>query len=251
MVIGGVVGEDGGAVEGAVGLGEVEPAFVAYPFGTLTTDADPDYVGGGVEEVFAEGDEGFVAHFLDEGIDGHGVDKFLVVDSIAIFESHDFRVCINFPNISICTKSRLLFRECVSYRYPDGSSPTVSRETEGGIRSPIAGGLLQNDVLRDIFEVWCCNALAQPLALHLHRSAFSLLMRPLEQTAVVGTAQTLKLYGLMKRSAIPVPIMRTIHSSKFFGFVLATRASSAASIIPSMQLTCSCFGNMDMLFWKG
>ncbi len=74
LVVGGVVGEDGGAVEGAVGFGEVEPAFVAYAGGALAAYADADYVGGRVEEIFAEGDEGFVAHHLDERVDAHGVD---------------------------------------------------------------------------------------------------------------------------------------------------------------------------------
>ena len=56
----------------------------------------------------------------------------------------------------------------------------------------------------------------------------------------------------MNRSAMPVPIMRTIHSSKFCGLVWAlVRASSAASIMPSMQRTWSARGSMLMLFWKG
>ena len=67
-------------------------------------------------------------------------------------------------------------------------------------------------------------------------------------TFVVGTAQTLKLYGLINRSAIPIPEVRTIHSSKFFGFVGETRASIVASIMPSRQLTCSALGNMEILF---
>ena len=49
LVIGGVVGENGGAVEGAVVFREVEPTFVADAFGSLATDADTDNVGGGVE----------------------------------------------------------------------------------------------------------------------------------------------------------------------------------------------------------
>jgi hypothetical protein len=55
----------------------------------------------------------------------------------------------------------------------------------------------------------------------------------------------------MKRSAMPAPIMRMIHSSKFLGFVLATRHSMAASIMPSMHLTWSSLGSMEMLFWNG
>jgi hypothetical protein len=66
-----------------------------------------------------------------------------------------------------------------------------------------------------------------------------------------GTAHTLKLYGLMKALATPSPIVRMIHSSKFAGLLLLTRASSAASIMPSMQTTLSSSGSMEMLFWKG
>lgn len=50
---------------------------------------------------------------------------------------------------------------------------------------------------------------------------------------------------------MPVPIMRTIHSSKSLGLLLETRASRAASIMPSMQFTWSSLGSMEMLFWKG
>jgi hypothetical protein len=75
--------------------------------------------------------------------------------------------------------------------------------------------------------------------------------RGIGRTFVVGTAHTLKLYGLMNRSAIPVPIILTIHSSKSFGFVFATRHSNAASIIPSIHLTWSSFGSIEILFWKG
>jgi hypothetical protein len=50
---------------------------------------------------------------------------------------------------------------------------------------------------------------------------------------------------------MPVPIIRTIHSSNVFGLLFETRASRAASIMPSMHFTWSSFGSMDMLFWKG
>ena len=49
LVVGGVVGEDGGAVEGAVVFGEVEPAFIANSFGPLAADTDANNVSGGVE----------------------------------------------------------------------------------------------------------------------------------------------------------------------------------------------------------
>jgi len=50
---------------------------------------------------------------------------------------------------------------------------------------------------------------------------------------------------------MPTPIILTIHSSKSFGLVFATRASSAASIMPSMHFTWSSLGSMEMLFWNG
>ena len=49
LVVGGVVGEDGGAVEGAVVFREVEPAFVADAFRALASDTDANNVSGGVE----------------------------------------------------------------------------------------------------------------------------------------------------------------------------------------------------------
>lgn len=52
-------------------------------------------------------------------------------------------------------------------------------------------------------------------------------------------------------SAMPSPVIRRIHSSKFLGLVLATRHSKAESIRPSMALTWSSLGSMEMLFWKG
>jgi len=45
LVVGGVVGEDGGAVEGTVFFGEVEPALVTNGGGSLASNADSDDVG--------------------------------------------------------------------------------------------------------------------------------------------------------------------------------------------------------------
>ena len=70
-------------------------------------------------------------------------------------------------------------------------------------------------------------------------------------TFVVGTAHTLKLYGLMKRSAMPTPMVRKMCWSKSWGLVLETRASMAASTKPSMHFAWSSLGSMEMLFWKG
>jgi hypothetical protein len=49
---------------------------------------------------------------------------------------------------------------------------------------------------------------------------------------------TLKLYGRMNRSAMPSPITRRIHSSKFLGFVFAIWFATLASIRPVRHLIC-------------
>jgi hypothetical protein len=55
----------------------------------------------------------------------------------------------------------------------------------------------------------------------------------------------------MKISATPSPHARTIHSSKSWGLVVATRVAMAASMSPSMHFTWSSLGSIEMLFWKG
>lgn len=142
LVVGGVVGENGGAVEGAVVFREVEPAFVADAFRALATDTYANDMCGGVEEVLAEGDEGLIAHFLNKRVDAHGVDKFIVADCFAAFESHEFTVCVHFGYCGMGAKHGLLFRYGFSHGDPDGTCSAVSRESEGGIRAPIAGCLL-------------------------------------------------------------------------------------------------------------
>ncbi len=126
----------------------------------MAADADADDVRGGVEEVFAEGDEGFVAHFLDERVDAHGVDKLLVVDGFTGLEYYYFGVCVDALDGPVGTKLGLLFWKSIRNRNPDVASTAVSWETERGIWSPVAGCLLQNDVLCDILEIGSCNALA-------------------------------------------------------------------------------------------
>ena len=83
-----------------------------------------------------------VAHFLNERVDGHGVDEFVVADCFAAFESHEFVVYVHFGYCSMRTKHGLLFRNGFSHGDPDGACSAVSWESEGGIRAPVAGCLL-------------------------------------------------------------------------------------------------------------
>ena len=92
--------------------------------------------------------------------------------------------------------------------------------------APVACYCLIQNVLDDKLERRSRNTLAEPFALHLGKQ---FLNQPgpspihdaeCQLTSSVGTAQTLKLYGLMNRSARATPIMRRIHSSKFLGLTL-------------------------------
>ena len=83
-----------------------------------------------------------VAHFLNERVDAHGVDKFFVADCFAIFESNKFVVCVDFIYRGMRAKHSLLFRKGFCHCDPDSTRSAVRRESEGGIRAPIAGRLL-------------------------------------------------------------------------------------------------------------
>lgn len=124
-------------------------------------------MGGGVEEVFGEGDKVGVFHFLDEGVDGHGVDEFLVTNCFSIFERDDFVVGVDFLDGTVGAELSLFFGDGVGYGDPDAAGAAVSWEAEGSIGAPVAGRLLENNVFGDGLEIGSCNALTEPLALHL------------------------------------------------------------------------------------
>lgn len=122
---------------------------------------------GGVEEVFAEGDEFLVAHFFDEGVDTHGRNEFLVADGFAIFEGDDFVVGVHFLDGPVGAELGVFFGKGVGHGDPDTTGTTIGRKAEGGVWSPIAGCLLENDILGDGLQIWSCDTFTEPLALHL------------------------------------------------------------------------------------
>ena len=83
-----------------------------------------------------------VTHFLNERVDAHCVDKFFVADCFAVFESNKFVVCVDFIYRGMRAKHSLLFRKGFGHCDPDSTRSAVRRESEGGIRAPIAGRLL-------------------------------------------------------------------------------------------------------------
>ena len=165
---------------------------------------------------------------------------------------HFVRVLVDLSNSAVLAKAGLLLGNSIGHCNPDPSSSSVSRESEHGVGTPIASGLVENDILSDILQIGGSDTLAKPLALHLRSSnKYGKNWATCYNTFVVGTAQTLKLYGLMNTSAMPTPIVRRIHSSNVWGLLVAVRASNAASIIPSIHLTLSSVGSIEMLFWNG
>lgn len=61
----------------------------------------------------------------------------------------------------------VFFRKGVGHGDPDATGTTVGWEAEGSIWAPIAGCLLENDILGDGLEIWGCDTFTEPLALHL------------------------------------------------------------------------------------
>jgi len=169
LIVGRVIREDGGAVERAVFFWEVEPAFVADAFRPLAADTNANDVRAGVEETSGEGDERLVAHHFDEGVDAHGVDEFGVANCFAIGQMYEFVVCVYALDGTVGAELSVLFGESFGDCDPDGACPTVGWEAEGCVGTPVAGGLLQDDIFGHGLEVWGGYSLAEPLALHLGR----------------------------------------------------------------------------------
>ena len=169
LVVGGVVGEDGGAVEGAVVLGEVEPALVANALGTLATETDADDVGGGVVQTLGEGDKLLVAHLLNKLIHGHGVDELVVLDGGAVTEGDNLLLSIDLGDLAVLAVALVLLGKGVGDSDPDTTGSVTGGEAEGSVRTPVAGSLVEDDVLGDKLDVGGSDTLTEPLALHLFR----------------------------------------------------------------------------------
>lgn len=134
-------------------------------------------MGGGVEEVFAQIDELLIAHLLSQEIDRHGGDKLLVADGGTVLQDDGAVVSIDLDDISLITETGLLLGQSVCDGGPDTTSASVGREAESGVRTPVTGGLLQDDVRGDGLHVRCGNTLTKPGALHLEAGSLSILIR--------------------------------------------------------------------------
>lgn len=197
LVVGGVVGEDGGAVEGAVVLGEVQPALVTDTVGTGTTQANTDNVCGREVETLGQSHELVVAHLLNKLVNVHGGNELLVANLGAVAEGDGLLVGIHAGNRTLLAEAHLLLGQSVGNGDPDATSTVASRETEGGIGAPVTCCLVQDDVLGNKLDVGSSDTLAEPVGAHLE---FLLAMSISStkkvggdsiRTLVVGTAHTL------------------------------------------------------------
>ena len=194
LVVGRVVGEDGGTVEGAVILREVEPALVADSLRASATNTNTNDVSGRVEELLAQTNQFLVAHQLRKMINSHGGDELLVSDSGAILQLHSSVVGVDLDNGALLTEAGLLLGDSVGDGNPDTASTTVGREAESGVGTPVTCGLVQDNVGGHSLDVGSSDTLTEPSALHLktelgHRTGDTWGLRLL--TLVVGTAHTL------------------------------------------------------------
>lgn len=167
LVVGGVVGEDGGTVERSVVLGEVEPALVTNALGAFASQTNTNDVGGRVVQTLAEADELLVAHGLDQLVNSHGGDELLVLDGGAVGQLDGLLLGVNLADLTVLAESRLLLGEGVGDSDPDTTGTVASREAESGVGAPVTGNLVQNDVLGDKLHVGGGDTLAEPLSLHL------------------------------------------------------------------------------------
>lgn len=196
LVVGGVVGEDGGTVEWAVILGEVQPALVADAVGAGTTDTNTDNVGGGVEELLGEGHELSVVHSLGEVVDGHGGDQLSVTNGGAVGEGDSLVVGVDLHDLVVGAVAGVLLGESVGNGNPDTTSTIAGGETEGSVGTPVTSGLVEDNVGGHGLDVGGSDTLTEPSALHLNIMNQHWFDHPgnkkqVKLTLVVGTAQTL------------------------------------------------------------
>lgn len=170
LVVRRVVGEDGGAVEGAVVLREVQPALVANALRAGATETDTNDVGSRVEETLGQADKLLVAHPLNELVYVHGRDELVVLDSGAILESDNLALSVNLLDGALLAQADLVLRQSVCNSDPDTTGTVASGEAEGGVRTPVTGDLVEDDILGDELQVGGSDTLSEPLALHLGHS---------------------------------------------------------------------------------
>lgn len=124
-------------------------------------------MGGGVKETLRQANKLLVAHLLNQVVDSHGVDELAVADSLAVCESDGLLLGVHLGDLALLAESHLVLGQSVTHGNPDTTGSVAGREAKGGIGTPIASNLVENDILGHILDVRSGNTLSEPLALHL------------------------------------------------------------------------------------
>lgn len=194
LVVGGVVGEDSGTVEGTVVLGEIQPALVTDALRALASDTDTNNMGSGVVKLLGEADKLLVAELLGEVINGHGVDELVITDGAAIGEVGNLLLGVDLGDLTLLAESLLLLGNGLSDGNPDTTGTITGGESESSVGAPVTSDLVEDNVLGNELSIGGSDTLTEPLALHLldyQHTDFTVLYRICGRTLVVGTAQTL------------------------------------------------------------
>lgn len=153
------------------GASATHPALVTNALRTLATDADTNDVGGGVEELLGHADELVVADGLGEGINGHGGDELVVLDGGAVLEGDCVCLGVDLLDGTVLAEAAVLLVKGLGHSDPDTTGTVAGWEAESRVGTPVAGRLLENDVLCDILQVGRRDTLAEPRTLHLWRKS--------------------------------------------------------------------------------
>jgi hypothetical protein len=154
-------------VEGAVVLGEVQPALVTNALRALTSNTDTNDVSGRVVELLGEGHELLVAELLGEVVNSHGVDELVVGNGAAISEVGNLLLGIDLGDLALLAESLLLLGDGLSDGNPDTTGTITGGESEGSVGAPVTSNLVEDNVLGDKLSVRSGDTLTEPLALHL------------------------------------------------------------------------------------
>lgn len=128
-------------------------------------------MGGGVEELLGSVNELLVADLLHELVDSHGGDQLLVADGGAISQSDGLVAGVDLGNLALLTEASVLLGESVGNGNPDTTGTTTGGETESSVRTPVSGGLVEDNVGGNGLDVGSSDTLTQPGALHLEKSS--------------------------------------------------------------------------------
>lgn len=143
------------------------PALIADSLWAFTTDANTNDMGGRVEQAHAQVDQLFISHLLDKRVYLHGRDELLVADSGAIGKHDGLTGSINLGDLAMLAESSVFLGQGVCDCNPYAAGATAGGEAECRVGTPVAGGLLQDDVSGHSLEIWRRDTLAKPGALHL------------------------------------------------------------------------------------